>query len=226
MDIPTSISQGAIGAWKRYKEKSQQESLKDDTTTGTALSGSAKSDESHTRLDKASTVDASVIGPSTAMVDTVDACTQTYIEPSTHTSPEEIIAQSLDFTCGIVITQIALQAEEDTEHRFSIWGSLDPQQRFGRVRSVVAFLWAFKPLGSKQERQALVLGYRKGGHGDEEKSQMKAICEKTLGGDLTKDNIVDLLDELAWLEKLHHRGETQWQLDGAVLKLLAYTFYL
>ena len=140
-------------------------------------------------------------------------------------SPDKLIAETLDYDCHILIAVIARQAVEDSENRFRIWKSLIPVQQFGRVRSVIALLWAFKPLETKEARQATVHRYRTSGNTDEEKGMVNAICEATLG-DLTRTNVYELLVELKWLEERFHREETQWQLDNAILQILAQSAFV
>jgi hypothetical protein len=230
--MPTNILDTAAAAWNKRKEEnkaSKQQSLRDGSSTGTGFSKTSTSMLVDPPTNSASTDVASVTGTSignTSIVNAaiVDASTQTCSTLSTHISLEQMIMKTFDDSCHMLISEIGLEAENNSENRFAIWTSLDYQQRFDRVRSVAAFLLAFKTLKTKEERQAHVFAYRSDGNDPEEEALLKDICEATLD-DLTRDDLGDLLEELAWLELRFHRGETQWQLDSAVHRYLIQTIH-
>ena len=211
---PLTILQEATKAWNKHQASQGKKSLSDGSSAVTSL-----------YTDNGTITDgAEFTNEVTTKAATVDASCQTEREMSTYMS-DKLIAETLDYNCQILIALIARQAVEDSENRFAIWKSLIPVQQFGRVRSVIALLWAFKPLETKEALQATVHRYRTSGNTNEEKGMVNAICEATLG-DLTRTNIYQLLVELKWLEKRFHREETQWQLDNAILQILAYSAFV
>jgi hypothetical protein len=142
--MPTNILDTAAAAWNKRKEEnkaSKQQSLRDGSSTGTGFSKTSTSMLVDPPTNSASTDVASVTGTSignTSIVNAaiVDASTQTCSTLSTHISLEQMIMKTFDDSCHMLISEIGLEAENNSENRFAIWTSLDYQQRFDRVRSV------------------------------------------------------------------------------------------